>query len=111
MQAVREENEALKQEIEAVRRQLTEQVSEPKILIKGEMLFFFSLADSVFICFKLSSRNHRHHQSQQWKNSRTSKINLDDFGIQGILQCSTKSYVHPPWSVTHKDTQIYNYFQ
>lgn len=42
MQAVREENEALKQENEAVRRQSAEQVSESKILIKRQMLFFFS---------------------------------------------------------------------
>lgn len=58
MQAVKEENEALKQEIEAVKRQKAEQASFLRLLFATEELFSFLLIVHLFfykMCFSVTT--------------------------------------------------------
>lgn len=58
MQAVKEENEVLKQEIEAVKRQKAEQASFLRLLFAAEELFSFLLIVHLFfynMCFSVTT--------------------------------------------------------
>lgn len=100
LQTVKEENVALRREIDDLNKKKEEQVRS------GLFSCFFLMINKFFLSFYMFIvlfSNHRLHQSWKWKNSKKSKINQVNSNISWfvtswvLLTCKSSINPHIPF--------------